>query len=169
MDSVKCEVEINLVLSSELSVAMSAEFSYRADDPFAVCVTFHGNSDSTVHWRFARELLMEGMIRPAGHGNVRVWPAESESCRVLCVALRSLDVQAIVTMPIAPIETWLERTLHVVALGSESEQLGIDAELRRLLLTPHRYGAGVEARRNSLLSVFRRLLWRQRFQKRGRG
>ena len=73
---VERELELKLILSPERSIPVPARLSYRSDDPYAVHVAFHIGSDHPVNWTFARELLVEGVFRPCGHGDVRVWPTK---------------------------------------------------------------------------------------------
>ena len=87
---VERELELKLVLSPERSIPVPAKLRYRSDDPYAVHITFHVNSDRPVHWTFARELLVEGVFRPCGHGDVRVWPTKA-SGRGLALGLALLD------------------------------------------------------------------------------
>ncbi|WP_326612093.1 SsgA family sporulation/cell division regulator [Streptomyces scopuliridis] len=130
---VERELELNLVLSPERSIPVPARLVYRTDDPYAVHITFHIGSDNPVNWTFARELLVEGVFRPCGHGDVRIWPTKVGGRTVLCVALSSPDGDALLEAPCAAVSTWLERTLRIVPPGTESEQLGLDDGLARLL------------------------------------
>ncbi|MET9829791.1 SsgA family sporulation/cell division regulator [Streptomyces sp. NPDC006385] len=127
------ELELKLILSPERSIAVPARLSYRRDDPYAVHVTFHINSDQPVHWTFSRDLLIEGVFRPCGHGDVRVWPTRAEGRGVVLMALSSPDGDALLEAPAAQVSAWLERTLRMVPPGSEGEQLGIDDALDHLL------------------------------------
>ena len=130
---VERDLEINLVLSPELSVPVPARLTYRTDDPYAVHITFHIGSDNPVHWNFARELLVEGVFRPCGEGDVRIWPTKVDGRSVVLMALSSPDGDALLEASAAVVSAWLERTLRVVPPGSESEQLGIDDGLAELL------------------------------------
>ncbi|GHD46448.1 SsgA family sporulation/cell division regulator [Streptomyces galbus] len=130
---VERELEMKLVLSPERSVAVPARLTYRSDDPFAVHVVFHTDSAQPVHWTFARELLVEGVFRPCGHGDVRAWPAKSQGRSVVLMALSSPDGDALLEAPIPQVSAWLERTLTVVPPGTEGEQLGLDDALDELL------------------------------------
>lgn len=112
---------------------MPARFTYRSDDPYAVHITFHIGSESPVHWTFARELLVEGVFRPCGQGDVRVWPTKSQGRSVVLMALSSPDGDALLEAPAAIVSAWLERTLRVVPPGSEAERLRIDDGLAELL------------------------------------
>ncbi|MFE4373570.1 SsgA family sporulation/cell division regulator [Streptomyces sp. NPDC056835] len=130
---VERELELNLVLSPERSIPVPARLVYRTDDPYAVHITFHIGSDNPVNWTFARELLVEGVFRPCGHGDVRIWPTKVDGRTVLCVALSSPDGDALLEAPCAAVSAWLERTLRIVPPGTESEQLGLDDGLATLL------------------------------------
>ncbi|MEU1468851.1 SsgA family sporulation/cell division regulator [Streptomyces sp. NPDC005761] len=134
MDTVvERELELKLVLSPERSIPVPARLTYRTEDPYAVHITFHIGSDVPVHWTFARELLVEGVFRPCGHGDVRIWPTKVDGRSVICVALTSPDGNALLEMPSAAVAAWVERTLRIVAPGTESERLGIDEALAELL------------------------------------
>lgn len=130
---VERELELNLVLSPERSVPVPARLTYRTDDPYAVHVTFHVGSDAPVNWTFARELFVEGVFRPCGHGDVRIWPTKIDSRSVICVALTSPDGDALLEAPSPAVSAWLERTLRAVPPGAEAERLGMDAALAALL------------------------------------
>jgi hypothetical protein len=109
-----------------------ARLSYRADDPYAVHILFHLGSASPVSWTFSRELLAEGVFRPCGHGDVRIWPAKVSGRSVICVALSSSDGEALLEAPASPVASWLERTLRVVSAGEEGERLALDEHLDKL-------------------------------------
>ncbi|MHC5261312.1 SsgA family sporulation/cell division regulator [Streptomyces sp. UC4497] len=132
---VERELELKLVLSPERSIPVPARLSYRTDDPYAVHITFHIGSTHPVNWTFARELLVEGVFRPCGHGDVRVWPTKVDGRSVVLVALSSPDGDALLEMPTTQVSAWLERTLRAVPPGTETEQLGIDDALAELLTT----------------------------------
>ncbi|MFF7470530.1 SsgA family sporulation/cell division regulator [Streptomyces sp. NPDC008092] len=130
---VERELELRLVLSPERSIPVPARLTYRSDDPYAVHVSFHINSEQPVNWTFARDLLVEGVFRPCGQGDVRVWPTKVEGRSVVLMALSSPDGDALLEAPIPQVSAWLERTLRVVPPGSEGGQLGIDEALDQLL------------------------------------
>ncbi|MGW0468557.1 SsgA family sporulation/cell division regulator [Streptomyces sp. NPDC003027] len=132
---VERELELKLVLSPERSVPVPARLAYRTGDPYAVHITFHIGSDHPVSWTFARELLVEGVFRPCGHGDVRIWPTKVDDRDVVLMALSSPDGDALLEAPSAQVSAWLERTLRAVPPGTEAEQLGIDDGLAELLAT----------------------------------
>ncbi|MFF6881623.1 SsgA family sporulation/cell division regulator [Streptomyces sp. NPDC012421] len=133
--TVERELELKLVLSPERSVPVPARLAYRTDDPYAVHMTFHIGSDHPVNWTFARELLVEGVFRACGHGDVRIWPTKVDGRNVILMALSSPDGDALLEAPSAQVSAWLERTLRTVPPGTESERLGIDDGLAELLAT----------------------------------
>jgi len=130
---VERELELRLILSPEYGVPVPARLTYLADDPYAVHITFHIDSGHPVHWTFARELLVEGVFRPCGHGDVRVWPSKAEGRSVVLMALSSPDGDALLEAPSAQVSAWLERTLRAVPPGSEGAQLRLDDGLAELL------------------------------------
>ncbi|MQY32159.1 Sporulation-specific cell division protein SsgB [Streptomyces sp. RB17] len=130
---VERELELRLILSPERGIPVPARLSYRSDDPYAVHITFHINSDSPVNWTFARDLLVEGVFRPCGQGDVRVWPSKAEGRSVVLMALSSPDGDALLEAPVPQVSAWLERTLRAVPPGAEGGQLGIDDALDQLL------------------------------------
>jgi hypothetical protein len=130
---VERELEMQLVLSPERSIPVPARLAYRTDDPYAVHITFHVGSDAPVNWTFARELIVEGVFRPCGHGDVRIWPTKVDGRSVICLALSSPDGDALLETPSTAVAAWLERTLRAVPPGSEHEQLSMDDGLSALL------------------------------------
>jgi hypothetical protein len=130
---VERELELELVLSPQRSIPVAARLGYRTDDPYAVHITFHIDSDHPVSWTFARELLVEGVFRPCGQGDVRVWPTKASGRSVVLMALSSPGGDALLQAPAAPVSAWLERTLRIVPPGSEAGQLGMDDGLAELL------------------------------------
>ncbi|MFI6808589.1 SsgA family sporulation/cell division regulator [Streptomyces luteogriseus] len=130
---VERELELKLVLSPERRIPVPARLGYLTDDPYAVHVTFHINTEHPVYWTFARDLLVEGAFRPCGQGDVRVWPTKTDGRSVVLMALSSPDGDALLEAPAAAVSAWLERTLRVVPSGTEGERLGLDDELAQLL------------------------------------
>jgi hypothetical protein len=130
---VEREMELKLILSPERSVAVPARLSYFSDDPYAVHITFHIGSEQPVSWTFARDLLVEGVFRPCGHGDVRVWPTKAAGRSVVLMALSSPGGDALLEAPAAQVSAWVERTLRVVPPGREADRLGIDDILAELL------------------------------------
>ncbi|NEY32829.1 SsgA family sporulation/cell division regulator [Streptomyces sp. PRKS01-65] len=129
---VERELELRFVLAPGHSVPVPALLGYRTDDPYAVHLTFHIDSDRPVHWTFARDLLVEGVFRPCGQGDVRVWPAQDGGRGVVLLALSSPGGDALLQAPAAQLSAWLERTLRVVPPGSEGSRPDLDDGLAGL-------------------------------------
>jgi hypothetical protein len=127
------ELRVNLILSPQHSVPVPARFSYLADDPYAVHVTFHLGQDTPVTWVFARELLVEGVFRACGQGDVRIWPTRLDGRNAICLALSSPAGDALLEAPAGPVAAWLERTLRRVPPGREDAGLDVDGALAALL------------------------------------
>ncbi|MEY9965785.1 hypothetical protein ABIA33_003835 [Streptacidiphilus sp. MAP12-16] len=130
---VRQELRVNLILSPERSVPVPARLTYRASDPYAVHITFHLGQDCPVTWVFARELLVEGVFRACGHGDVRIWPTRLGGRNVVCFALSSPAGNALLEAPAATVAAWLEHTLELVPPGREEAGTDVDGALAALL------------------------------------
>ncbi|WP_069811112.1 SsgA family sporulation/cell division regulator [Streptomyces sp. TP-A0874] len=144
---VERELEIALVLSPERSIPVPARLTYRAEDPYAVHISFHIDSDAAVNWTFARDLLVEGVFRPCGQGDVRVWPRRSQGRGTVCIALSSPNGEALLEAAAAPVSAWLERTLRICPPGSEHERVDVEGALLELTaVAPYDEGRPGESR-----------------------
>ncbi|MEY9849196.1 SsgA family sporulation/cell division regulator [Streptacidiphilus sp. MAP5-3] len=130
---VQQEVTVQLVLSPERGMPVPALLMYCANDPYAVHMTFHLGQDCPVTWVFARELLVEGVFRACGQGDVRIWPTRADGRNLICMALSSPAGDALLEAPTAPVAAWLERTLRLVPTGTEEAALDVDGALADLL------------------------------------
>lgn len=112
---------------------ISAEFSYRPEDPYAVSVVFR-TAEQTVTWNFGRDLLSEGLRHAAGFGDVQAWPARSRrGLPLLVIQLASPDGIVQVEGPRRDVMRFLDATHRLVPAGEEARQLDLDAELVELL------------------------------------
>ncbi|MFC4492939.1 SsgA family sporulation/cell division regulator [Streptomyces ovatisporus] len=123
--------EISLVLCTRWVLPLRAQFTYRADDPYAAQLDIHLDTRQSVRWTFARELLATGTVRPAGFADVRAWPADDGTRVSLC--LESHQGEALFEIPLAPLSEWLERTYQLVPQGQEHSRLSLDSWLEGLL------------------------------------
>lgn len=130
--SVTCELHLRLVVSNESSLPVPAGLRYETSDPYAVHATFHTGGQDTVDWVFARELLSEGLQRPTGNGDVRVWPSRSHGQGVVCIALSSPEGEALLEAPARALESFLRRTNTAVTPGTEHRFYDLDTELAHL-------------------------------------
>ena len=130
--TVAAELSLKLVVPEHGGVPLTAGLRYRGDDPYAIRMTFHVGSGDPVEWIFARELLTHGMDRPAGDGDVQVWPGKAED-DVLNISLSSPFGQAHFEAPLAALSGFLLRTFEIVPSGRERDFVDLDGELSALL------------------------------------
>lgn len=110
-----------------------ASLGYEVNDPFAVRITFgDGPDDDGISWLLGRELLQAGLERPAGEGDVRLWPSRT-SGDVLFLHLRAPSGEALFEVSRGAVAAFLQLTENLVPSGHESEVLDVDDELATLL------------------------------------
>ncbi|MEV0533057.1 SsgA family sporulation/cell division regulator [Kitasatospora sp. NPDC050463] len=123
---------MRLVVSAELSFRIVVDLEYDPADPYAVRLTFHLPGDAPVTWVFARELLLDGIGRPAGEGDVHVHPVGGELSEV-CIVLHSPAGDALLRSSAPPLIAFLARTDRLVPMGQELTGGEIDAQLADIL------------------------------------
>jgi hypothetical protein len=131
--TVSAQLGLSLVVPEHGAVPLVASLCYSAGDPYAIRMAFHVGADDPVEWIFSRDLLSAGLARPAGDGDVQVWPGEVHGIGVLNIALSSPFGQAHFEAPMMSIADFLNRTYRVIAAGHESDFINIDGELDELL------------------------------------
>ena len=132
-ESVQAEVMMSFLVSAELSFRIPVELGYETCDPYAVRLTFHLPGDAPVTWAFGRELLIDGVGRPCGEGDVRVSPAEVDSLSEVLIRLQVGGDQALFRSSTAPLIAFLDRTDKLVPLGQEGALAEFDAHLDEAL------------------------------------
>ncbi|MFF9401388.1 MULTISPECIES: SsgA family sporulation/cell division regulator [unclassified Streptomyces] len=130
-------LDMELVLAPDEHVTVPASLRYGSDDPYAVTFAFHTGTEAPVTWTFARDLLADGVLRPTGDGDIRLWPSGAGHGMVLNLALSSPAGRARLAAPLRVVTDWLTHTYHLVPAGRETDDLDVEAELCRLL-----HGAG---------------------------
>ncbi|MEX3100275.1 MULTISPECIES: SsgA family sporulation/cell division regulator [unclassified Streptomyces] len=133
VQTVQAEVMMSFLVSEELSFRIPVELEYESDDPYAVRLTFHLPGDAPVTWTFGRELLVDGVGRPCGEGDVRVAPTDPESLGEVLIRLQVGADQAVFRSSAAPLIAFLDRTDRVVPLGQERAFADFDAHLDEAL------------------------------------
>jgi Streptomyces sporulation and cell division protein, SsgA len=131
--TISAELALRLVVPDRPTVPLLATVEYAASDPYALRVAFHVGNDEPVEWIFARELLILGMARMVGDGDVQVWPDRTDGNRLLNIGLSSPFGDALFEAPLAPLADFLHRTFEIVPPGHETEFVDIAAELDDLL------------------------------------
>ena len=112
---------------------LDGEFSYDPADPYAVTMKLEARSGS-VTWTFARDLLADGVFRPAGDGDVQVWPCLSNTGEaVVIVELCSPDGTALLQTPSRAVQAFVAAVFDAVPAGTESSHVSIDALVTQLL------------------------------------
>lgn len=112
---------------------LGASLDYSPSDPYAVWLTFHAPSGD-VTWAMSRSLLSCALTRPAGEGDVRMWPSIDESARaVVVMEFRSPDGRLVAQAPTQKVHHFLTHTLALVPLGTESDYVDVDELIESIL------------------------------------
>ncbi|MFE7588447.1 SsgA family sporulation/cell division regulator [Kitasatospora sp. NPDC057512] len=124
-------LDARLVLGEHHSLDVPVRLGYRSDDPIAVSLEFLGPAAEAGVWRFSRDLLWEGLQRPAGQGDVRIWPpCTCHGRAALRVMLRNRDDVVLIDLPSRQVRRWLRReTFALVPPGTEADAIDWDAVL----------------------------------------
>lgn len=126
-------VELSLLIAGGLSRPVPSTLRHEADDPYAIHVEMTVE-DATVEWTFARDLLTDGLARPAGLGDVRIHPCTAaDGTAVVHLELGNSDGHAVLQASATEMARFLDATHESVPPGSEPGYLDIDATLTRLL------------------------------------
>ncbi|GGR74933.1 hypothetical protein GCM10010269_12600 [Streptomyces humidus] len=133
VQAVQAEVMMSFLVSEELSFRIPVELGYESCDPYAVRLTFHLPGDAPVTWAFGRELLIDGVGRPCGEGDVRVSPVDPDVLGEVLIRLQVCGEQAVFRSSAAPLVAFLDRTDKLVPLGQEGALADFDAHLDKAL------------------------------------
>jgi hypothetical protein len=127
---------------------VQTRWSYRTDDQHAITVHFRV-PDGWVRWRFARDLLVDGMLAhdllvngllvddllvAAGLADVRIRPAQDDT---LLLELCSPNGVAVFALDARAARKFLDATYDLVPLDEETEDLSVLEQL----LEPARPGS----------------------------
>ncbi|WP_051965993.1 SsgA family sporulation/cell division regulator [Kitasatospora mediocidica] len=107
---------------------------YDDADPLVVSLVFDAGDDVPISWAVCRDLLLEGLDRPSGLGDVHVRPADDGE---LLIVLRTPSGTARLHAPAAALESLLLRTLLLVPIGAEFAPGALERELDILLPPGH--------------------------------
>lgn len=107
-------------------------WTYSMDDPFAVTLVIQTRGDQCVDWVLARDLLVAGLTGPAGIGDVRVRPAQMAEWDVALIEIRSPDGRAMLEVDRDLLQQFVDATIEVIPLGSESSFVDMDAEIEKI-------------------------------------
>jgi sporulation and cell division protein SsgA len=116
------------------SLPIQARFSYDHSRPLEVRVEFFNGIGGAVTWVLSRDLLLAGLHRPSGVGDVRVWPpCQRHGGDSLWMLLQGRTGAALVEGPIEPLRAWLEGTLRSVPFGTEGRSMDWDEAFTHVL------------------------------------
>jgi hypothetical protein len=132
---VKGQLVMSLLVSEELAFDTHVELVYDPADPYAVRLTFHLPGDPPVTWVFGRELLLDGIARPTGEGDVRVLPVPGtdEDFMDVCIELHSPDGMAVLRSSAVPLISFLGRTDRALPMGQEQTAEELEQQLELIL------------------------------------
>lgn len=121
-------------VSEHESLPVLARFGYDRAQPLEVCVEFVNDRGGAVTWVLSRDLLMAGLHRPSGDGDVRIWPpCPRHGGDSLWILLQGRTGVALLEGGIAPLRAWLGETLRSVPLGTEDLATDWDEAIAHLL------------------------------------
>lgn len=130
--AVTAELSLRMVLDSDRTIEVPCELEYRSDEPYAVRATFRTGA-ADIEWMFARDLILEGMQRPSGEGDVVIWPEHHGPSPLVLLALNSPTGQAVLECERAHLEHFVRRTFDIVPVGDEGQTVGVDEAIERIL------------------------------------
>jgi hypothetical protein len=112
---------------------LQSVMAYHRLDPFAITMTFL-TPDESLTWTFGRDLLIEGLRKTTGDGDVCIAPAVSPNGhKVVLITLSSPDGHLLLQASRDQVAEFVDRSLAVVGLGDEVHHLDMDALVAQLL------------------------------------
>ncbi|MFD4508284.1 SsgA family sporulation/cell division regulator [Streptomyces sp. NPDC058457] len=121
-------------MSLHEALPVQARFHYHHTRPLEVRVDFLTGNGGAVTWVLSRDLLMRGLLRPSGDGDVRVWPAcPRHDGDALWVFLQGRTGAALLEVRLSPLRAWLEETLRSVPCGTEGLSMDWDEAFAHVL------------------------------------
>ncbi|MEU9669569.1 SsgA family sporulation/cell division regulator [Streptomyces bobili] len=122
-----------LITAEEQELPVPATLRYTGADPLAVHLDFPAEvslQGEAVTWTFGRALLAEGLLGPAGGGDVHIWPCGKSRT---VVEFHSPFGLALLQFDTAALSRFLLRSYAVVAAGQEDVGAAVDESLHALL------------------------------------
>jgi hypothetical protein len=120
------------VLLNDSTTPVLSRMSFHANEPFAVTVAFRTERGRWIEWTFARDLLVTGLTEPAGIGDVRIRPDLSEDEEMLTLEIESPDGYAAFELEREDVESFVQATLELVPLGTESEYFDVEGLIEEI-------------------------------------
>ncbi|MFI9584225.1 SsgA family sporulation/cell division regulator [Streptomyces sp. NPDC052236] len=132
LPSVMCAVTVHVNVPGERQVPLPAELRYDITDPYAVQLSLGAPAARPVDWLFARTLLMEGLRRPTGTGDVLVIPRHRCHPDSVRIVLRSTAGVALVDIAVSAVTAFVRQTVSLVPPGTESLHIDMDRAVAEL-------------------------------------
>jgi len=101
------------------------ELSYATADPYAVRLAV-STGDAPAAWAVGRDLLSEGLTRPVGEGEARVWPSPYGPRPVVWIRFGQQRRTALIELAVGNLRDFVDQTYELVPTGSEP--LFVDVE-----------------------------------------
>ena len=130
--TIRSTAVFDLVGPTSPAVPVQVELRYDTRDPYAVQAAFRTGRAGWVEWVFSRDLLTEGLIAPAGDGDVRIRPGEGDAVEI---ELSSPSGHATFRAAVRDVSDFLGRTHDVIQPGSEDDWLDLEHAVGLLLST----------------------------------
>lgn len=130
--AVTAELSLRMAVDYDRTVDVPCELEYRAEEPYAIRATFRTGA-ADIEWMFARDLMLEGLQRPSGEGDVVIWPEHHAATPLTLIALNSPSGQAVLECERDHIELFLRRTFQIVPLGDEGTTMDVDQWIHEIL------------------------------------
>ncbi|MGW4697400.1 SsgA family sporulation/cell division regulator [Kitasatospora cineracea] len=122
-------IVVQLPHSPVPDLGVEAELRYSPQDPFAVCLAF-SDTDGPLEWYFGRELLEQGLHRPAGDCDVHVEPGPANA---VLVTLGNRTWRSTVSIHGDDITAFLTEAHALIPAGTEHLHLDLDTLIHDLL------------------------------------
>jgi hypothetical protein len=130
--AVTAELSMSLLLDGDRTVEVPCTMEYRADEPYAIHATFR-TGPTDIEWVFGRDLVVEGLQRFSGEGDIVIRPVPHGRIPLVEIVLNSPSGRAELYAERAGLEHFLRRTYDIVAVGEEPTLLDIDNVIARIL------------------------------------
>ena len=130
--AVTAELSMRMVVDSDRSIEVPCSLEYRAEEPFAIRATF-STGVAEIEWMFSRDLILEGLQRPSGEGDIVIWPEAARNRSLVLLALSSPSGQAVLECDRSHVELFLRRTFQIVPLGEEGAALDVEGWIAGIL------------------------------------
>lgn len=136
---VAAEIVLRLLVPGIEPIPLIARLYYTSDDPYAVRMSFHVETEEPVEWMFSRELLEAGIERVAGIGDVKFWPSvyvdyESRVNQFLNIELSSPFGFAHFEASLLEVKAYLARVNARVPAARQAAYCNWERELAKLFM-----------------------------------